>query len=49
MTIRCLAVALALGLLASCGADGQPERPDPRPQTGISVSGSVEVGVTGGD
>jgi hypothetical protein len=40
---------LVLGLvaLAACGADGAPERPG-QAGTGVTVSGSVEVGVTGG-
>lgn len=39
----------ALLLLASCGADGAPERPgpDPRPDPGIDVSVSVGIGVGG--
>ncbi len=37
----------ALLALAACGADGPPERPGTGP--GITVSGTVEVGVTGGD
>lgn len=41
--------ALVLGLvllLAACGADGLPEPPEGA-VPGISVSGTVEVGVTG--
>ncbi len=34
-------VLLAAGLLASCGADGAPERPEP----GLRVSGEVGIGV----
>jgi predicted small lipoprotein YifL len=41
------AVAL-LGFLAACGVDGPPERPEPRPAPGITVTGSAEIGVTGG-
>ena len=48
MMIRVLAATVALALLASCGADGEPERPEPRPAQGVSVSGSVEIGVSGG-
>ena len=45
--IRTLA-ALALGMaLAACGADGAPERPDPRPQPGFSISGTASVGLIG--
>ncbi|MBF9058907.1 argininosuccinate lyase [Rhodobacterales bacterium HKCCSP123] len=46
-TLRLIAATLALGLLAACGADGAPERPDPRPAAGVTVSGSVSVGVAG--
>lgn len=37
-------------LLAGCGVDGAPIPPDDReaPETGISISGSAEIGVTGG-
>jgi predicted small lipoprotein YifL len=38
-----LMLALALSL-AACGADGPPERPG----TGATVSGQIEIGVTGG-
>lgn len=43
--------ALALGLvamLAACGADGPPTRPEPKdttPEPGISIHGSVDMGV----
>lgn len=47
-TCRVLAAVLALGLLSSCGADGPPERPDPRPADGIRIDGSVGVGISGG-
>ncbi len=47
MTFRhfCL-VALFAGL-AACGVDGEPERPDPRPSTGLVVTGNVGVGIGG--
>jgi len=32
-------------VLAGCGADGAPERPAPK--SGVSVSGTVKVGVVG--
>ena len=40
-------IALALGLLAlaACGADGPPERPAP----GITLSGTAEIGIQGGN
>ncbi|MCA0941386.1 argininosuccinate lyase [Salipiger pacificus] len=43
--------ALALGLvvmLAACGADGPPTRPEPKetaPTSGVSVHGTVKMGV----
>ncbi|WP_155886769.1 argininosuccinate lyase [Actibacterium atlanticum] len=42
--MRKLAV-LALLALAACGADGAPERPGVEP--GITISGTLEVGVSG--
>ncbi|WP_226625697.1 argininosuccinate lyase [Alloyangia pacifica] len=42
---------LALGLvalLAACGADGAPTRPDPKetaPEPGVSLHGAVKMGV----
>ena len=49
MTRRALLPLLAaVTALSACGADGPPERPEPRPQPGVTVSGTVEVGITGG-
>ena len=42
---------LAVLLLSACGVDGPPIPPEPkneRPQTGITISGSVGAGVSGG-
>lgn len=39
---------LALGLLAllaACGVDGAPTPPKPKPQSGVTLSGSARVGV----
>lgn len=46
--MRPLLTCLAVVALASCGADGEPIRPDPKPapKTGISISGTARVGVT---
>jgi hypothetical protein len=44
--LRLIAAILALGLLAACGADGEPERPEPRP-AGVTIGGTVSVGVSG--
>ena len=45
--IRVLPLVL---LLAACGVDGPPRKPEPKaPQpTGLTISGTVEVGVSGG-
>ena len=48
MTTRLFVTIAALALLASCGADGEPERPEPRPAQGVAVTGTVEIGVSGG-
>ncbi|AHM03867.1 hypothetical protein roselon_01484 [Roseibacterium elongatum DSM 19469] len=42
-----LPLALCAVLLAACGADGEPETPD-RATPGVSVSGTVEIGLRGG-
>ncbi|GAA5074204.1 argininosuccinate lyase [Roseibacterium beibuensis] len=47
MTFRLtLMIAAMTALLAGCGADGEPETPD-RAEPGITISGTVEVGVSG--
>ena len=45
---RVLLATALLGWLAACGVDGPPERPEPRPSAGITVTGAAEIGVTGG-
>ena len=47
-TLTALATLLAL---AACGVDGEPERPTraEMPEPGISISGSVEFGIVGGN
>lgn len=45
MMIRLIPLVL---LLAACGVDGAPVRPsdvEREPQSGVTVSGSVEVGI----
>lgn len=48
---------MALGVLAACGADGEPQRPMPGPSrpgltvdastaTGVTVTGNVAIGIT---
>lgn len=46
----CLLTAAAL-LLAACGVDGKPVRPEPEPErtTGVRVTGTAEFGVAGGN
>ena len=43
--MRCVLMILALCVLAGCGVDGAPERPEPR--TGVQISGTAEFGVVG--
>jgi predicted small lipoprotein YifL len=47
-TARTLAALIVLVTLAACGADGEPERPEPRPAQGVTITGTAEVGLTGG-
>ena len=42
---RALAALMALLLLAACGVDGEPERPEPRP--GVTVTGTIGMGIAG--
>ena len=37
----------ALLALAACGVDGEPTPPAPKAKSGVSISGTVEVGVAG--
>ncbi|MBF9050905.1 argininosuccinate lyase [Roseobacter sp. HKCCD9010] len=46
--IRLIAPILMLGLLAACGVDGDPIPPEPPVEPGITISGTVEAGITGG-
>ena len=46
--IRLIPALMITALLAACGVDGSPTHPEPRPTSGVSVSGTVEIGVTGG-
>ncbi len=41
---------IAAALLTACGADGEPTHPERRPTPGVTVdlSGTAEIGVTGG-
>ncbi len=43
--IRCFLLLATLFALSSCGADGAPTAPAPEP--GLSVHGTVKVGVSG--
>ena len=46
-------LVVGLGVLAGCGVDGAPEKPEPRassqpaPRINVEVSGTAEVGVVG--
>jgi len=42
-----VAILLSAGLLAGCGVDGAPEKPEPKVKTGVTISGTAKVGVTG--
>jgi len=44
--MRKIAALILAGTLAACGADGEPEPPAPKPETGIKVSGTARVGVS---
>jgi hypothetical protein len=48
MPLRPLAAVLALLALVACGADGDPERPEPRPAQGVTLNGTVSFGIAGG-
>lgn len=45
---RLIPALLVTALLAACGVDGSPTHPEPRPSTGVSISGTAEIGVVGG-
>ncbi|GAB5446875.1 hypothetical protein [Gymnodinialimonas sp.] len=39
---------LSVLILTACGVDGEPERPErATPPTGISITGTAEIGVFG--
>lgn len=44
----CLSAAL-LAMLAACGADGIPERPEPRGTTGITITVDATAGISSGN
>lgn len=37
--------AFFVALVGACGVDGEPEKPEAEPRTGITVSGRAAVGV----
>ncbi len=43
--MRRVLLVLAMGVVAGCGVDGAPEKPEPR--MSVEVSGTAEVGVVG--
>ncbi|MDA0923657.1 MAG: argininosuccinate lyase [Proteobacteria bacterium] len=44
----CLSAAL-LAMLAACGADGIPERPEPRGTTAITIAVDASAGISSGN
>lgn len=49
--MRATLLALTLALLSACGVDGPPQPPEDepeRPRGGITLSGEVGFGVSGG-
>ncbi len=45
---RIISALAFLALLAGCGVDGRPTPPSEEPAIGVTVSGTAEIGVTGG-
>ena len=45
---RLIPALMVAALLAGCGVDGAPTRPEQRPAAGVSLSGTAEIGITGG-
>jgi hypothetical protein len=41
--------AALLAMLAACGADGIPERPEPRATTGITLTVDASAGISSGN
>ena len=46
--MRRIALVGMIVMLAGCGVDGPPEPPAPQAGTGLTVSGDVRTGITGG-
>ena len=46
--MKTVAALALMALLAACGADGTPERPQKGdPMFGVSLSGTAEMGISG--
>ncbi len=45
---RIITALAFLALLAGCGVDGRPTPPAAEPTIGVTLSGTAEIGVTGG-
>jgi len=45
---RFIPALMITALVAACGVDGAPTRPEQRPAAGLSLSGTAEIGITGG-
>lgn len=47
--MKLIAALVGLGLLAACGVDGPPTRPEKKETPlGLSITGTAEIGITGG-
>lgn len=46
--MKWIAIGCVLSLLAACGVDGPPERPEKKTRSGIFLTGKAEVGIVGG-
>ena len=47
--IRFIPALMIVALLAACGVDGAPTRPEQRPAAGVSLTGTTEIGIAGGN
>jgi|AntRauMFilla1563_2_1112583.scaffolds.fasta_scaffold233815_2 hypothetical protein len=44
---RLITLAMLTGFLAACGVDGEPTPPEPHAQTGLTITGTAEIGIAG--
>jgi hypothetical protein len=45
--IRTILMVAMLAGLSACGVDGRPTAPEPRPATGLTITGTAEIGIVG--